>query len=451
MAGAKSADVLRVMTWSSLDHASRRSLVDRDINKSIPPELREQIAGLVADVRERGDAAVCDALARFDEVDIDPDGLRVSDDERERARGQVDADVRTAIRDMVDHIRRFNEEVLARHGDWQFESDPGLVVGERVSPIASAGLFCPSGKASYPSVLAQLGGPATVAGVPLLQVVVPPKPGAKGAVDPVVLAVADELGIRDVFRVNGPAGIAALAFGTESIERVVKVMGPGSLPVTVAQLEIQRWGTATQMALGPTESLVIADETADSRRLAADLMIEAEHGTDSCTLFVTTSEALVGAVQSQLVEQIAVLPAERATAVRASLGVNGGCVIVNDLSEAARVANEFAPEHLQLVVAPARENEVLDLIAHAGEILIGQDTPFSAANFLIGCPASLPTNGFARVTSGVTVEAFLKRTAVARADERALRRLAPSIVTLADVEGFPAHANALRLRFPDLA
>jgi len=439
------------MTWSSLDHASRRSLVDRDINKSIPPELREQIAGLVADVRERGDAAVCDALARFDEVDIDPDGLRVSDDERERARGQVDADVRTAIRDMVDHIRRFNEEVLARHGDWQFESDPGLVVGERVSPIASAGLFCPSGKASYPSVLAQLGGPATVAGVPLLQVVVPPKPGAKGAVDPVVLAVADELGIRDVFRVNGPAGIAALAFGTESIERVVKVMGPGSLPVTVAQLEIQRWGTATQMALGPTESLVIADETADSRRLAADLMIEAEHGTDSCTLFVTTSEALVGAVQSQLVEQIAVLPAERATAVRASLGVNGGCVIVNDLSEAARVANEFAPEHLQLVVAPARENEVLDLIAHAGEILIGQDTPFSAANFLIGCPASLPTNGFARVTSGVTVEAFLKRTAVARADERALRRLAPSIVTLADVEGFPAHANALRLRFPDLA
>jgi len=451
VAGAKSADVLRVMTWSSLDHASRRSLVDRDINKSIPPELREQIAGLVADVRERGDAAVCDALARFDEVDIDPDGLRVSDDERERARGQVDADVRTAIRDMVDHIRRFNEEVLARHGDWQFESDPGLVVGERVSPIASAGLFCPSGKASYPSVLAQLGGPATVAGVPLLQVVVPPKPGAKGAVDPVVLAVADELGIRDVFRVNGPAGIAALAFGTESIERVVKVMGPGSLPVTVAQLEIQRWGTATQMALGPTESLVIADETADSRRLAADLMIEAEHGTDSCTLFVTTSEALVGAVQSQLVEQIAVLPAERATAVRASLGVNGGCVIVNDLSEAARVANEFAPEHLQLVVAPARENEVLDLIAHAGEILIGQDTPFSAANFLIGCPASLPTNGFARVTSGVTVEAFLKRTAVARADERALRRLAPSIVTLADVEGFPAHANALRLRFPDLA
>ncbi|MEY3341995.1 MAG: histidinol dehydrogenase, partial [Actinomycetota bacterium] len=209
------------MTWSSLDHASRRALVDRDINKSISAELREQIAGLVGDVRERGDAAVCDALARFDKVNVEPDGLRVSDDERDKARRQVDDGVRAAIRDMVDHIRRFNEQLLTRHGDWQFESDPGLVVGERVSPIASAGLFCPSGKASYPSVLAQLGGPATVAGVPLVQVVVPPKPGANGAVDPVVLAVADELGIRDVFRVNGPAGIAALAFGTESIERVV--------------------------------------------------------------------------------------------------------------------------------------------------------------------------------------------------------------------------------------
>ena len=177
---------------------------------------------------------------------------------------------------------------------------------------------------------------------------------------------------------------------------------------------------------------------------------EAEHGTDSCTLLVTTSASLVDAVQSELLGQIRSLPPERAAAVRSSLGVNGGAVVVDDLHEATRVADEFAPEHLQLVVAANREDEVLGRLTHAGEILVGQDTPFSAANFLIGCPASLPTNGFARVTSGVTVEAFLKRTAVARADERALRRLAPSIVALADVEGFPAHANALRLRFPEL-
>jgi histidinol dehydrogenase len=308
-------------------------------------------------------------------------------------------------------------------------------------------LFCPSGKASYPSVLAQLGTPAVVAGVPRVAVVVPPKPGANGAVDPVVLMVARALGLRDVFRVNGPAGVAALAFGTETIPKVVKIMGPGSLPVTVAQMEVQRYGTSTQMALGPTESLVIADETADPVRLAADLLIEAEHGTDSCTLLVTTSATLATAVEVELSKQIVALPAERAEAAAASLGVNGGCVVVSSFAEAAEVANAFAPEHLQVAVADSKVDAVVDRLVHAGEILIGQHTPFSAANFVIGCPASLPTNGFARVTSGVTVDAFLKRTAVARADENALRRIAPSVIALADVEGFPAHANAIRLRF----
>ena len=442
--------VLRRLTWSDLDADARRALLDRDIDRSVSPQLRDQIAALVLDVRDRGDAAVCDALSRFDRVDVTPDRLRVSEDERERARGDVADHVRVAIRDMVDHIRRFNEAQRARLGDWSFESEPGLVVGEKVTPIASAGLFCPSGKASYPSVLAQLGGPAVVAGVPEIRVVVPPKPGANGAVDSVVLAVADELGLADVYRVNGPAGIAALAFGTESIPRVVKVMGPGSWPVTVAQLEVQRYGTATQMALGPTESVVVADESADPRRLAADLLIEAEHGTDSCTLLVSSSAALLGAVDAELREQIASLPTERAEAARASLGVNGGGVLVDSLDDALEVANAFAPEHLQLVVRAADEERALAGLVHAGEILIGQDTPFSAANFVIGCPASLPTNGFARVTSGVTVDAFLKRTAVARASAEALRRLAPSIVTLSDVEGFSAHGNALRLRFPDL-
>jgi len=256
--------------------------------------------------------------------------------------------------------------------------------------------------------------------------------------------------VREIFRVNGPAGIAALAFGTQSIPRVVKVMGPGSLPVTVAQLEVQRYGTTIQMALGPTESVVIADDSADPVRLAADLLIEAEHGTDSCTLLITTSSDLARATEIELVKQIAALPEVRAAAAAASLGINGGCVLVDDLHQATQVANEFAPEHLQLVVRPESEEMVIGLLIHAGEILLGQDTPFSAGNFVIGAPASLPTNGFARVTGGVTVESFLKRTAVARASHDALRRLAPTVITLADIEGFPAHANAIRLRFPDL-
>lgn len=442
--------VLRMMRWDTMSAAERASLFERDLEHAIPPELRDQIGALILDVRDRGDVAVCEALARFDRVEVEPDGLAVSEDEFAAADRDLDPALRAAIGEMVDHIRRFNEELLARRQDWSFESEPGLVVGEKVTPIASAGLFCPSGKASYPSVLAQLGGPAVVAGVPTIAVVVPPKPGAGGAVDPVVLAVANALGLTRVFRANGPAGIAALAFGTERIPKVVKVVGPGSMPVTVAQVEVQRYGTATMMVLGPTESVAIADETADPVLLAADLLIEAEHGTDSCTVLVTTSGALAEATDAELERQLAALPPARAEAARASLGVNGGCVLVDDLSQAADVANAFAPEHLQVAVAAEHEDDVVASLVHAGEILVGQHTPFSAANFVIGCPASLPTNGFARVSSGITAEAFLKRTAIARASGDALRRLAPSVVALADVEGFPAHAAALRHRFADL-
>lgn len=438
--------VLRVLRWAHMDEVARAALSERGLANGITPELRAAIGELIEDVRVNGDDALCRALARFDGVDVEPDGLAVSEAEFAAARQAVTDDLVVAIRDMIDHIRRFNEQVLVRRGDWQFESDPGLVVGEKVTPIASAGLFCPSGKASYPSVLAQLGGPAVVAGVPEIAVVVPPKPGGGGAVDPVVLVVADELGLHRVFRANGPSGIAALGFGTQRVPKVTKVVGPGSWPVTCAQIEMQRYGLATMMALGPTESVVIADETADPHRLAADLLIEAEHGTDSCTVLITPSAALLDAAQQELAVQVADLPPARADAARASLGVNGGCILVDDLTVAADVANAFAPEHLQVAVAADREGEVVGRLVHAGEILVGQETPFSAANFLIGCPASLPTNGFARVSSGITVEAFLKRTAVARADHAALRRLAPSIIALATVEGFPAHAAAIQRR-----
>lgn len=443
------SSILRTLRWSEMSDVDKTALVDRDLDRSIPPDLRSQIVSLIEDVRARGDAAVCDALRTFDKVEIAPADLRVSEAEWESAPKQVEPRVREAILDMVDHIKRFNAELMTHLTNWEFESEPGLRIGERITPIASAGLFCPSGKASYPSVLAQLGGPAVVAGVPSVAVVVPPKPGGRGEVDPAVLMVARELGLRDVFRVNGPAGIAALAFGTETIPRVVKIMGPGSLPVTVAQLEVQRYGTAVHLALGPTESVVIADDSADPDVLALDLMTEAEHGTDSCTLFITPSGDLARATEDRLQVHVAGLPTERADAVRSSLGINGGCVLVENLDAATDVANRFAPEHLQLVVDPSLEQSILDRLVHAGEILLGQSTPFAAANFLIGCPASLPTNGFARVNGGITVDSFLKRTAVARADRQALERLSPSIVSLADVEGFAAHGNALRERFVD--
>ena len=437
---------MRRQVWNEMSVAARDTLMRRGMDDIFDPELRRSISTLIDDVRERGDAAVCDALARFDRIDVTPDGLRVTADELERA--AVAPDVDAAIDDAIAHLRAFNEAQMERAHDWSIESEPGLTVGEKITPITSAGLFTPSGKASYPSVAYQLAVPAVVAGVASLALVVPPVPGGSGEVDPAVLVVCRKLGIDDVFRVNGPAGIAALGFGTDTIPKVRKIVGPGSPAVTIAQVEMQRHGVATMMLLGPTESLVIADDSADPMLLAADLLIEAEHGTDSTVVLLTTSTSLADAVDTALHIQLANLPEVRATAARASLGPNGGCVLVDSLDVAVRVSNEFAPEHLQVVVTDAELDAVVDGLVNAGEILVGQHTPFSAANFIIGCPASLPTSGFAHVSSGITADTFLKRTAIARADATALARMTPSVVALADHEGFPAHGDALRLRRP---
>jgi histidinol dehydrogenase len=436
--------VLRRLVWDDMDEPARAALCARGLGEIFDPALRRSIEALIDDVRVRGDDAVCDALARFDDVHIEPDDLRVGDDELDAA--TVDGALDDALDDAIEHLRAFNEQQLTRLADWSFESEPGLHVGEKITPISSAGLFTPSGKASYPSVAYQLGVPAVVAGVPRVALVVPPMPAGSGAVDPAVLVVCRKLGIRDVFRVNGPAGVAALGFGTQRIPAVRKIVGPGSPAVTLAQVEMQRHGVATMMLLGPTESLAIADGSADPLRLAADLLVEAEHGTDTSVVLVTTSAELAERVDAEIVRQLADLPDVRATAARAALGPNGGCVLVGSLAVAVDVANRYAPEHLQVAVADEQVDVVVAALVNAGEILVGQDTPFSAANFVIGCPASLPTSGFAHVSSGITADAFLKRTAVARADAAALARMSGSVVALADHEGFPAHANAIRRR-----
>jgi len=428
-----------------MSSGDRADLCNRGIHDIFEPALRESIGKLIEDVRVRGDAAVCDALATFDGITLTPQQLRVSAEEIAAAR--VEPSLEEALIDAIEHLRAFNTELRRRTADWSIEIEPGLTAGEKITPISSVGLFVPSGKASYPSVAYQLGVPAVVAGVPNISLIVPPVPGGKGEVDPAVLVVCRLLGITNVFRVNGPAGIAALGFGTESIPQVRKVVGPGSPAVTLAQVEMQRHGLATMMLLGPTESLVIADNTADPALLAADLLIEAEHGTDSSVVLVTTSATLIDAVDAELAVQLAALPEVRATAARASLGPNGGAVLVSSLTEAAEVANMYAPEHLQVAVDTSQEDTVVDMLVNAGEILIGQNTPFSAGNFVIGAPASLPTSGFAHVSSGITVDAFLKRTAVAKSNESALRRMSTTVIAMSDHEGFPAHGNAIRRRF----
>jgi histidinol dehydrogenase len=431
--------------WDEMSPRRRDAAVRRGLDTIFDPVLRDSIAGIVEDVRLHGDEAVTRALRRYDRCEVDRGALRVGDAEFTAARAAVRPELLAAIRDAIGHVRRFNERLAAR-GDWSFESEPGLMVGEKVTPIASAGLFVPSGKGSYPSVLVQIGTPAVVAGVPRIAVVVPPVPGSGGTVDPAVLVTAEELGIREVFRANGPAGVAALAFGTGTFPQVRKVVGPGSPAVACAQVEVQRYGTVTTMLLGPSESLIIADDSADARLLAADLINEAEHGPDSSSLLVTPSAALIDRAQAEVAGQLAVLPEPRRGYAATALGRNGGAILVSGLAQAAEVASAYAPEHLQIAVRPEREEAVLAAVRNAGEILLGQWTPIAAANFVIGCPAALPTSGFAHVNGGITAEAFRKRSAVARADRRALARVSGTVLELARHEGFPAHEAAVRIR-----
>lgn len=421
----------------------RERLYARGAAGDLAVELRSSITELVADVKTRGDAAVVDALARFDGIEVEAGSLRVSAAEVSAAVEAVEPELRAAISQMISNIRLFNEALLERRGSWQAEIAPGHIVGEKVGPVASAALFCPSGKASYPSVLAQIATPAVVAGVEHLSVIVPPVPGGGGEVDQAVLVVAHELGLDTIFRVNGPAGVAAAAFGTESIPAHGMVIGPGSPPVALAQLAVRAEGVDT-VVMGPTESLVIADSTADITLLAADLLNEAEHGTDSTVVLVTNDADLVEQVDEEAIRQAAELPVARREAAEAALGENGGAVLVDSLDEACEVANWFAAEHCQLAV----EDPVAlaERIEHAGELLLGQLTPFSVGNFTLGGPAALPTGGYANRAGGITVENYLKAAAIGHLDETAFKAVAASTIALSEHEGFPAHANAIRVR-----
>jgi histidinol dehydrogenase len=432
---------LAVRRWEALSDADRRMILARSTAAIFDDELHRGVAEIVADVRDHGDAAIVRALARFDGVELAPADLRVQDEEFELARASLDEKLASAIRMGIENIRRYNERVL-RDADWMEELSPGVVVGEKTSPILSAGLFVPSGKGSFPSVLMQIGTPATVAGVPTIAVVVPPMRGST-SVDPAVLVVASELGIRDVFRVNGPAGIAALAFGTESIPRVGRVVGPGSPAVAAAQLQVHRYGCSSVMLFGPSEAIVLADEHQDPLLIAADLLNEAEHGPDSAALLVTPSEQLVQDVSRYVDEALEELPEPRREYAASAISKFGGAIIVRDLDEAVEFTNEYAPEHL--LVATADPDAQLAGLRNAGEILLG-DTPIVAANLSIGVPATLPTGGFARFSSGVTARTFTKTTSIARTSEKALERLGPSILALCEHEGFPAHARSIHLR-----
>ncbi|WP_188190354.1 histidinol dehydrogenase [Nonomuraea sp. SYSU D8015] len=435
---------LRLIDWSTAPAEERHRILTRGGgHNGMDGTLQSSIAEIVEDVRKRGDAALVDALARFDRMSLPAERLRVSGEEFAQARAAVSEPLVEAIRTLIAQVRAFNELIVER-ASWTAEPRPGLVVGEQATAIPAVGLYVPSGKGSFPSVLIQIATPAVAAGVERIVVMVSPVPGGGGQVDPATLVAAAELGLTEVYRSNGPAGIAALACGTETVPKVPKIVGPGSPAVTYAQLEVQRLGCVVEVGFGPTDALIVADDGADPRLLAADLINEAEHGPDSSAVLVSPARTVLEAVREHVARQLAELPEPRRTYAATSIAANGGLVLAAGREEAMDVANAYAPEHLQLAVA--EPGEWLPLVRYAGTVLLGQWTTFAASNFAIGTPATLPTTGFAQVSSGVTAGTYLVRAAVAQLDEAEFRRLAPVVTELAGHEGFPAHAASVTVR-----
>jgi histidinol dehydrogenase len=287
-----------------------------------------------------------------------------------------------------------------------------------------------------------MGVPAVVAGVERVVVVVPPRPD--GTVDPAVLLVADRLGFREVVRCNGAAGVAAMAVGTARIPRMDTVVGPGNPVVAAVQMAAAAYGARPLVLLGPTESVILADDSADSDRLALDLLNEAEHGADSAAILLAVSRRVAERAAAALTRYLPRLPEPRRAYARHALTDLGGLFVVDSLDEALAWIDGYAPEHLQLAVRDAMS--VASRVRHAGEILVGQHTPFSVANYAIGVPAALPTSGAGFAASGVTVLSFLKTTSIASLTAGGLRALAPVAVRLGEHEGFPAHVMAVTER-----
>jgi len=406
-------------------------------------ELIERVRPIIQEVRQRGDQALIEFTARFDRVQLAPDHLRVSLEEIERAYQVLDTSVRGAIEHAIRNVRTFHERQMP-HEQWFTQVAPGVMAGEKITPVTSVGLYVPRGKGAFPSVMYMLATPASIAGVPRIVVCTPP--GLGGEVDPASLVAADLCGVHEIYRVGGAQAIAALAYGTASIARVHKITGPGSGFVSAAKRLL--YGTVdVGLPAGPSESITLADATADPELLARDLLIEAEHGPDSSSLLVTDSRALAEAVITLLPGKMAALPEWRQAFCRTVFEApegTGGIVLASSMREAVDFVNEYAPEHLEVQV---REPfALLPELKNAGEILLGSHTPICMGNYSVGTNAVLPTGGFAHTYSCTSVYDFLKRTGLAYLTQEGYASLSGTTRRLAEFEGFPAHANAVTER-----
>jgi len=395
------------------------------------------VADIIADVRKRGDAALIDYTERFDRVKLTPKTLRVSAKELRDALAQLPKADRRALELAARRIAAFHKKTIEK--PFSYTDSLGMRLGQMVRPLDRVGIYVPGGMGAYPSSVLMNAIPARVAGVREIVMVSPPSAESER---PEVMAAAAIAGVDEYYRVGGAHAVAALAYGTSSIAPVDKIVGPGNAYVQAAKRMVYGVVDIDKMA-GPSEVLVIADDSAHPAWVAADLIAQAEHGSgDESALMLTPSQKLANAVSDAIVEALADLP--RARAVEQVLAKRGALVVVRDLSEAFELANIIAPEHLELEIRhPARW---LPKIKAAGAVFLGPLSPAPLGDYLAGPNHVLPTGGSARFASPLGAYDFLKRTSIMEASPNALRKLGPTVALLARMEGFEGHARAMEIR-----
>ena len=411
--------------------------------RAIPgTEVREAVAQIIDAVQARGDAALCDFAAKFDHVQLSPEQLRVTEAELLEAQAVVGDEVKAAIAASLENITYFSHQSMRK--DWSGVNAQGCEVGERFVPYDRVGIYVPGGKAPLVSTALMTGGFAKAVGVPEIVAMTPC--GPDGKVNPAVLVALQAVGATEIYRVGGAQGVAAMALGTESIEPVQKIFGPGNRFVVEAKRQLVG-AVAIDLLPGPSEVMVLADHTANPAYVAADLLAQAEHGGDSAIAFVTTDEDLLRAVQEQIALQAATL--SRAAYLQQVLEDNTDCFLVSTVEQGADIVNDFAPEHLVLVVEPAREEAVLARIRTAGAIYAGTYSTVACGDFLAGPSHTLPTGGSGKSFSGIRADQFQRRTSIVRMSPEAARASLPFVQTFARVEGLDAHGRSLELRTLD--
>jgi len=425
--------VLKDMTQEEKEFVIKRA--EQDISRQM--ELAREIA---ADIKAHGDEAVLQYTAKFDGVTLKKETLRVTAEEIEAGYNRLDAETRDAIAYAAKNIRNFHEKQMPEEL-WFTNVDAGLMVGEKTTPITDVCLYVPRGKGSFPSVLLMLGIPALVAGVPKICVVTPPN--EEGGCDDAILATAKIIGITEIYKVGGIQAVAAVAYGTDTIPKCHKIIGPGNSYATAAK-RVLAGQIDSGLPAGPSEVIILADEHADPEKVALDVMIEAEHGPDSAALLVTHSRQLVDKVLPIIEKQLPKLSEKRQDFIRTNFETYGGVILTESLEESIDFVNEYAPEHMEVMTKDPFA--VLEKIKNAGEILLGDYTPVTLCNFVLGPNAILPTGGFAKTYSSVSVMDFLKRSSVGYASREGFVNVRKYASKIARVEGFDAHALAVEER-----